>query len=69
MESYEFIAMNLQPVLDMQEFDFIMYYSYLLYLFMCRYKDENDFIHNLFQKIFSLPFFYTKRTTSESQRF
>jgi hypothetical protein len=32
MERFEFMAMNLQPVLDMQEFDVIMYYSYILYL-------------------------------------
>jgi len=63
MESYKFIAMNIQPVLDIQKFDFIMYYSSLLYLFMCYYKDENDFIHNLCQKIFPL-FFYAKRRTS-----
>jgi hypothetical protein len=56
MESCEFIAMNLQPVLDMQ--DLILLCIILIsYLFMCCYEDENDFIHNLFQKIFPLSFF------------
>ncbi len=64
MESYEYIAMNLQPVLDMQEFDFIMYYSYILYLFMCCYKDENDFIHTYSKKYFLFLFFMIKRRTS-----